>query len=220
MATRHSYKLARLRRLSPLTWRPRAVTWSRQPLTDTAPPPVQRGPSVRTRPPRGIYDAATNPSLSRLPVSPSLSLPRFPPFRSVCPRLRPRRTLLLLPPPRFPCTARSLSFPLSPRLCLSLPAFSSSLRRRLKYLHGSQMKRYCAESLDYSWSNTWEKSVGEESTRVRGCNCRDSETARTAHSGIPTVENNGDHRTRAEQRFRRFRYELFNPGSREPSREA
>jgi len=170
MATRHSYKLARLRRLSPLTWRPRAVTWSRQPLTDTAPPPVQRGPSVRTRPPQGIYDAATNPSLS-LSLSPSISsLPlRLSPSSSqAAPSLSSR----------FP-TARSLSFPLC--LCLFL---HSPLRRRLKYLHGSQMKRYCAESLDYLWSNAGK--IGrwggrEYAAVIAGCNSQ-ARTARTAHS--------------------------------------
>lgn len=110
MATRHSYKLARLRRLSPLTWRPWAVTWSCHPLTDIAPPPMQRGPSVRTRPPQGIYDAATNPS-----SSPSLSL-------FLC--LSLSLFLSFLPSLFSSSVSRRLSFPTV--LSLSLPAFSSS----------------------------------------------------------------------------------------------
>ncbi|TGZ46668.1 Uncharacterized protein DBV15_10935 [Temnothorax longispinosus] len=37
--------------------------------------------------------------------------------------------------------------------------------RRLKYLHG-QIERYCAESLDYLWSNT--KKIGRRGERARG----------------------------------------------------
>lgn len=140
MATRHSYKLAHLRRLSPLTWRPWAVTWPCHPFTDVAPPPMQRRPSVRTRPPQGIYDAATNPSPSL-----SLSLLRYPSLH------RPFTHTLSL---SLSFSLPVLVFPLLPVLFLHSP-----LQRRLKYLHG-QIERYCAESLDYLWSNTGGKSVG------------------------------------------------------------
>lgn len=104
-----------------------AVTWPCHPLTDIAPPPAQRRPSVRTRPSQGIYDAATNPSPSLFPF---LS---FIPLR--LPFALSRSPVVLV-------------FPLHPVLFLHSP-----LQRRLKYLHG-QIERYCAESLDYLWSNT------------------------------------------------------------------
>lgn len=69
------------------------------PLTDIAPPPTQRRPSVRTRPPQGIYDAATNPSLSLFPF--------LSPFRP--------------PPLSLSLFLSVLVFPLHPVLSLCLP---------------------------------------------------------------------------------------------------
>ncbi|KYN09682.1 hypothetical protein ALC57_18203 [Trachymyrmex cornetzi] len=81
-----------------------------------------------------------------------------------------------LPPPHRYCTTTDATW-----------------TRRLKYLHG-QIERYCAESLDYLWSNTgkigrWGERAREEG---KGCNCEDI-PAHSAHSALEfVVENSCD----------------------------
>lgn len=118
MATRHSYKLARLRRLSPLTWRPDG--WSRGLAT---PSPIvhhhrcstDRQCALDHRKGYMMQPRILSLSLSLL-LCPILSLNFLPFVRSV-----PRLPTAPLPLVVSQCT---LSFPLA--LSLSPSAFSSS----------------------------------------------------------------------------------------------
>lgn len=101
----------------------------------------------------------------------------------------------------------SLSASHSHRLCLYL-FLHSPLQRRLKYLH-DQIERYCAESLDYLWSNAGKIGRrGERNTRVVIAGIFRTRCSKIRERKIAAL-----HWIRAGDSSSFGRYKLFNPGS-------